>query len=87
MKYQLLQEQVDFFRISASTGNVKHVFIYLKINYRDANGHRQVEKTPYTVNTYALPGGVSLRNCRLEYGNGAFYPETEYDSESKVRIF
>ena len=26
-------------------------------------------------------------NCRLEYGNGVFYPETEYDSESKVRIF
>ena len=23
----------------------------------------------------------------MEYGNGVFYPETEYDSESKVRIF
>ena len=28
-----------------------------------------------------------LTTCRLEYGNGVFYPETEYDSESKVRIF
>ena len=26
-------------------------------------------------------------SCRLEYGNGVFYPETEYDSSSKVRIF
>ena len=29
----------------------------------------------------------SLLSCRLEYGNGVFYPETDYDSESKVRIF
>ena len=28
-----------------------------------------------------------LTTCRLEYGNGVFYPETEYDSEAKVRIF
>ena len=28
-----------------------------------------------------------MSTCRLEYGNGIFYPETEYDSESKVRIF
>ena len=28
-----------------------------------------------------------MRNCRLEYGNGVFYPETEYNSESKTRIF
>ena len=39
------------------------------------------------MNTFSLPGGASLSNCRLEYGNGVFYPETEYDSESKVRIF
>ncbi|KAL9982582.1 hypothetical protein ACROYT_G004644 [Oculina patagonica] len=31
--------------------------------------------------------GSYLTTCRLEYGNGVFYPETEYDSESKVRIF
>ena len=28
-----------------------------------------------------------LTTSRLEYGNGIFYPETEYDTESKVRIF
>ena len=39
------------------------------------------------MNTYALHRGASLSNCRLEYGNGVFYPETEYDSDSKVRIF
>ena len=75
------------FQISASIDNVKHVFVYLKNSYRDANDHRQVENSPYTMNTFSLPGGASLSNCRLEYGNGIFYPETEYDSESKVRIF
>lgn len=48
------------FQISASIDNVKHNFIYLKNNYGDANRHRQVENTPYTMNTYALPGDVSL---------------------------
>ena len=76
-----------FFQISSSIDNVKHIFVYLKNSYRDANDHRQAEKSPYTMNTFSLPGGASLSNCRLEYGNGVFYPETEYDSESKVRIF
>ena len=76
-----------FFQISSSIDNVKHIFVYLKNSYRDANDHRQVEMSPYTMNTFSLPGGASLNNCRLEYGNGVFYPETEYDSESKVRIF
>ena len=61
--------------------------MYLKNSYRDANGNRQDELTPYTMNTYSLPGGATLSNYRLEYGNGNFYPEREYDSESKVRIF
>ena len=39
------------------------------------------------MNTFSLPGGGTLSNCRLEYGNGTFYPELEYDSESKVIIF
>ena len=76
-----------FFQISASIDNVKHIFVYLKESYRDANNYRHAENTPYTMDTFALPGGAFLRNCRLEYGNGVFYPETEYDSESKVRIF
>ena len=57
-------------------------------SYReDTNDHRQKENSPYTMNTFSLPGGAKLNNCRLEYGNGIFYPETVYDSESKVRIF
>ena len=75
------------FQISSSIDNVKHIFVYLKKSYRDDDGHRQAENSPYTMNTFSLPGGASLNNCRLEYGNGVFYPETEYDSESKVRIF
>ena len=75
-----------FFQISSSIDNVKHIFVYLKKSYRDDDGFRQVENDPYTMNTFALDG-ASLSNCRLEYGNGVFYPETEYDSESKVRIF
>ena len=76
-----------FFQISSSIDNVKHIFIYLKNSYRDEDAERQAEMSPYTMNTFSLPGGASLNNCRLEYGNGVFYPETEYDSESKVRIF
>ena len=76
-----------FFQISSSIDNVKHIFVYLKNSYIDVNDHRQAENSPYTMNTFSLPGGASLSNCRLEYGNGVFYPETEYDSESKVRIF
>ena len=76
-----------FFQISSSIDNVKHIFVYLKNSYRDDDGVRQAENSPYTMNTFSLPGGASLNNCRLEYGNGVFYPETEYDSESKVRIF
>ena len=80
-----------FFQISSSIDNVKHIFVYLKNSYRNAEFHRQVENSPYTMNTFALVAPADqfrfLSNCRLEYGNGIFYPETEYDSESKVRIF
>ena len=80
-----------FFQISSSIDNVKHIFVYLKNSYRNVQGYRQAENTPYTMNTFALVAPAVqfrfLSNCRLEYENGVFYPETEYDSESKVRIF
>ena len=76
-----------FFQISSSIDNVKHIFVFLKNSYRDDDGFRHSENTPYTMNTFSLEGGASLNNCRLEYGNGVFYPETEYDSDSKTRIF
>ena len=80
-----------FFQISSSIDNVKQIFVYLKNSYRNVEFHRQVENSPYTMNTFTLVAPADqfrfLSNCRLEYGNGVFYPETEYDSESKVRIF
>ena len=84
MRFQLLLQQVVF---SSSIDNVKHIFVYLKNSYKNANDHRQAENSPYTMNPFSLPGGASLKNCWLEYGNGVSHPETEYDSDSKVRIF
>ena len=74
-----------FFQISSSIDNVKHIFVYLKKSYRAANV--QLANTPYTMDTFSLDGGATLSNCRLEYGNGVFYPETEYDSDGITRIF
>ena len=33
-----------FFQISSSIDNVKHIFVYLKNSYRNAELHRQAEK-------------------------------------------
>lgn len=74
-----------FFQISSSIDNVEHIFVYLqraKTNVATAN--------PYLFDTYkinAADANSYLSSCRLEYGNGIFYPEVEYDSDSKVRIF
>ena len=74
------------FRISASIDKVRHVFVYLqrlKNNSMTAN--------PYIYDTFNLTGAnpavTWLLSCRLEYGNGVFYPELDYDYESKSRIF
>ena len=74
-----------FFQISPSIDNVKAIFVYLQ-RARTKNA----EANPYIFDTFKLnaaDNNSSLTTCRLEYGNGVFYPETEYDSESKVRIF
>ena len=55
-------------------------------SYRNANNHRQIESTPFTMVMFALDG-TSFSNCRLEFGNGAYYSKIEYDSDLKVRIF
>jgi len=74
-----------FFQISTSIDNVKHVFVYLQRDKtNDAN------QNPYIFDTFKLnyaDDDCYLTTCRLEYGNGIFYPETQYDSESKIRIF
>ena len=73
------------FRISASIDRVRHVFVYLqrlKNNSMTAN--------PYIYDTFKLnaaDNNCKLLSCRLEYGNGVFYPELDYDEESKCRIF
>ena len=78
-----------FFQISSSIDNVKSIFVYLQ---RDKTN--DPDQNPYLFDTYKIQvaandGNVDryLTTCRLEYGNGIFYPETDYDSESKVRIF
>ena len=42
------QTQVVFSRYHHSIDNVKHIFVYLKNSYRDANDHRQAEMSPFT---------------------------------------
>ena len=75
-----------FFQISSSTDNVKAIFVYLQ-----RAKSNNAEMNPYEFDTYNINAdrgnGSYLTTCRLEYGNGVFYPETEYDTESKVRIF
>ena len=73
------------FRISPSIDRVKHVFVYAQ----RANNSIMTEN-PYIFATFKLNAGnknSSLTTCRLEYGNGTFYPEYSYESDSKSRIF
>ena len=73
------------FRVSPSIGRVKHVFIY----EQRANNSIMTEN-PYIFYTFKLNAGnydSSLTTCRLEYGEGTFYPEYAYEVESKSRIF
>ena len=74
-----------FFQISSSIDNVKAIFVYLQRAKTD-----NAVANPYLFDTYKInldDEASYLTTCRLEYGNGVFYPETEYDSDSKVRIF
>ena len=75
-----------FFRISSSIDNVKAVFVYLQ---REKSNN--AEANPYEFDTFNVNAdrgnGCYLTSCRLEYGPSVFYPENEYDSENKVRIF
>ena len=78
-----------FFQISPSIGNVHAVFVYLQRNKTNVE-----TENPHHFDTFKLDSADNaidnlrtLTNCRLEYGNGIFYPETEYDSESKVSIY
>ena len=80
----------NMFQISPAIDDVKHVFIYLQ----RTNGPNNVEteRSPYLFDTFKLNPGAedytsSLLSCRIEYGQNTFYPELEYDNDSKIRIF
>ena len=78
----------NMFQISPAIDNVKHVFIYLQRT--DGSNNNESERTPYILDTFRLnaaDANSSLSSCRLEYGNNVFYPELEYDGDSKIRIF
>ena len=78
----------NMFQISPAIDNVKHVFIYLQRT--DGPNDDESERTPYIFDTFKLNAdnaNSSLSSCRLEYGNNVFYPELEYDGDSKIRIF
>ena len=75
----------NMFQISPAIDNVKHVFIYLQRT--DGPNDDESERTPYILDTFSIDANSSLSSCRLEYGNNVFYPELEYDGDSKIRIF
>ena len=78
----------NMFQISPAIDNVEHVFVY--IQRTDGPNDDESERTPYLFDTFKLnaaDANSSLSNCRLEYGNNTFYPELEYDADSKIRIF
>ena len=78
----------NMFQISPAIDNVEHVFVYLQRT--DGPNDDESERTPYLFDTFKLNAdnnNSSLSSCRLEYGNNTFYPELEYDTDSKIRIF
>ena len=76
------------FQINPAIANVKHVFFYLQRN--SAPNNDESERTPYIFDTFKLnaaDNNSSLALCRLQYGANTFYPEIEYDADSKMIIF
>jgi len=76
---------VDY-RIDASIINARHVFVYLQRLKRN-----EIEQNSYIFDTFNITGAdpavTWLSTCRLEYGDGVFYPEVGYEESSKIRIF
>ena len=76
---------VDY-RIDSSTVNARHAFVFLQRLKRN-----EIEQNPHvfdTLNITGTPNAVTwLNTCRLEYGDGVFYPEVGYEETSKIRIF
>ena len=76
---------VDY-RINSSIINAQHVFVYLQRLKTN-----EIQQNHYLFDTFNItgtdPAVTCLSTCRLEYGDGVFYPEVGYESDSKIRIF
>ena len=76
---------VDY-RIDSSIINTQHVFVYLQRLKTN-----EIQQNPYLFDTFNITGAdpavTWLSTCRLEYGDGVFYPEVSYEESSKIRIF
>ena len=76
---------VDY-RIDSSIINARHVFVFLQRLKTN-----EIEQNPYLFDTFNItgvnPAVTWLNTCRLEYGDGVFYPEVGYEETSKIRIF
>ena len=73
------------FRMSPSIDKVKHVFTYAQ---REKTN--DMTENLYIFDTFKLNAAdndSTISTCRLEYGNGTFYPEYAYESDSEARIF
>ena len=79
------QNAVDY-RIDSNIINARHVFVYLQRLKTN-----EIEQNPYIFDTFNITGAdpavTWLNTCRLEYGDGVFYPEVGYEETSKIRIF
>ena len=77
-------QQTDInFRLTAGVSNPKHVFVYLQ---RPDKSNSQ-EHNPHLLDTFRVNAdndNCIMSSCRLEVGNGVFYPETEYTSIARV---
>ena len=69
--------------ITPGVKNPKHVFVFLQ-QTRKQNAYTQ---NPYLFDTFDIDSDNSARlsTCRLQYGT-SFYPELDYDHDSKIRI-
>ena len=63
-----------------------NVFVYLQRLKTN-----EIRQNPYLFDTFNITGAdpavTWLSTCRLEYGDGVFYPEVGYEESSKIRIF
>lgn len=78
-----IEQSNIIFTITAGVMNPKHVFVYLQ----RANKSNSQEQNPHLLDTFKLNANnrnCTLQSCRLEVGNGVFYPETEYSSITRI---